>query len=162
MKKGYLLASIIILSLSKNREGRIQRRVAPGNSDFQDQTITGIDPVTGADHGICFCAAATVQVCVVEQYSGGARDGESLRQDPAQAQRILAASLKKHVIDEVQMNGKLRTGREYGITGKCKIHTPRTRPVLEKVLVEERKLDFDALVEEALATCKTEFIRAEF
>ena len=35
----------------------------------------------------------------------------------------------------------------------CTVFTPRhprTKPVLEKVLVEERKLDFDALVEEAI------------
>ncbi len=40
----------------------------------------------------------------------------------------------------------------------CTVFTPRhprTRPVLEKVLVEERKLDFDALVEEALESIYT-------
>ncbi len=44
----------------------------------------------------------------------------------------------------------------------CTVFTPkhpRTKPVLEKVLVEERKLDFDALVEEAIATRYT--IKAE-
>ena len=37
----------------------------------------------------------------------------------------------------------------------CTVFTPRhprTRPELEKVLVQERKLDFDALVDEALAS----------
>ena len=37
----------------------------------------------------------------------------------------------------------------------CTVFTPRhpkTKPELEKVLVEERKLDFDALVEDALAS----------
>ena len=44
----------------------------------------------------------------------------------------------------------------------CTVFTPRhprTKPVLEKVLVEERKLDFEALVEEAIASKYT--IRAE-
>ena len=44
----------------------------------------------------------------------------------------------------------------------CTVFTPkhpRTKPVLEKVLVEERKLDFDALVEEALQSAYT--VRAE-
>ena len=44
----------------------------------------------------------------------------------------------------------------------CTVFTPRhprTKPVLEKVLVEERKLDFDALVEEAIKGAYT--IRAE-
>jgi thiamine biosynthesis protein ThiI len=47
----------------------------------------------------------------------------------------------------------------------CTVFTPkhpRTRPVLEKVLAEENKLDFNALVEEALGTLTTEYIRAEF
>ena len=47
----------------------------------------------------------------------------------------------------------------------CTVFTPkhpRTRPELSKVLVEENKLDFNALVEEALSTCTTELIRAEF
>jgi thiamine biosynthesis protein ThiI len=40
----------------------------------------------------------------------------------------------------------------------CTVFTPRhprTRPVLEKVLVEEAKVDFDALVEEAWGTMYT-------
>jgi thiamine biosynthesis protein ThiI len=44
----------------------------------------------------------------------------------------------------------------------CTVFTPRhprTKPVLEKVLVEERKLDFDALVEEAIKGAYT--VRAE-
>lgn len=44
----------------------------------------------------------------------------------------------------------------------CTVFTPKhpkTRPVLEKVLVEENKLDFNALVEEALASTYT--IRAQ-
>ena len=47
----------------------------------------------------------------------------------------------------------------------CTVFTPkhpRTRPELSKVLIEENKLDFHALVEEALSTCTTELIRAEF
>ncbi len=47
----------------------------------------------------------------------------------------------------------------------CTVFTPkhpRTRPELSKVLAEENKLDFNALVEEALSTCTTELIRAEF
>ena len=44
----------------------------------------------------------------------------------------------------------------------CTVFTPKhpkTRPVLEKVLIEENKLDFNALVEEALASAYT--IKAE-
>lgn len=44
----------------------------------------------------------------------------------------------------------------------CTVFTPkhpRTKPVLEKVLVQERKLDFEALVEEAIAGAYT--VRAE-
>ncbi len=47
----------------------------------------------------------------------------------------------------------------------CTVFTPkhpRTRPELAKVEEQERKLDFDALVEEALAGAYTERIRAEF
>ena len=47
----------------------------------------------------------------------------------------------------------------------CTVFTPRhpkTRPDLEKVLVQEQKLDFDALVEEALGTLYTEHIVAEY
>ena len=47
----------------------------------------------------------------------------------------------------------------------CTVFTPKhpkTRPDLEKVLVQERKLDFDALVEEALGTLYTEHIVAEY
>jgi len=47
----------------------------------------------------------------------------------------------------------------------CTVFTPKhpkTRPELEKVLVEERKLDFDALVEEALATLTTEYVEAQY
>ncbi len=47
----------------------------------------------------------------------------------------------------------------------CTVFTPkhpRTRPELEKVLAEERKLDFEALVEEALAGAYVKQIRAEF
>ena len=47
----------------------------------------------------------------------------------------------------------------------CTVFTPKhpkTRPDLDKVLVEERKLDFDALVEEALATEYFEHIVPEF
>ncbi len=47
----------------------------------------------------------------------------------------------------------------------CTVFTPKhpkTRPDLEKVLVQERKLDFDALVEEALGTLYTEYITAEY
>jgi len=44
----------------------------------------------------------------------------------------------------------------------CTVFTPRhprTKPQLEKVLVEENKLDFEALVEEAIAGAYT--VRAE-
>ena len=47
----------------------------------------------------------------------------------------------------------------------CTVFTPKhpkTRPDLEKVLVQEKKLDFDALVEEALAGIYTEHITAEY
>ena len=47
----------------------------------------------------------------------------------------------------------------------CTVFTPKhpkTRPELEKVLVEERKLDFNALVEEALATEYCEHIVPEY
>ncbi len=47
----------------------------------------------------------------------------------------------------------------------CTVFTPKhpkTRPELEKVLVEERKLDFDALVEEALESVDTVHIVAEY
>ena len=47
----------------------------------------------------------------------------------------------------------------------CTVFTPKhpkTRPELEKVLVEERKLDFDALVEEALESVNTVHIVAEY
>ena len=47
----------------------------------------------------------------------------------------------------------------------CTVFTPKhpkTRPELDKVLVEERKLDFDALVEEAIATEYCEHIVPEF
>ena len=39
---------------------------------------------------------------------------------------------------------------------------PKTRPELEKVLEEERKLDFDALVDEALGSKYTVYAKAEF
>ncbi len=47
----------------------------------------------------------------------------------------------------------------------CTVFTPKhpkTRPELEKVLVEEQKLDFEALVEEAIQTLYTERIIAEY
>ena len=47
----------------------------------------------------------------------------------------------------------------------CTVFTPKhpkTRPELEKVLVEERKLDFDALVEEAMESINTVRITAEY
>ena len=47
----------------------------------------------------------------------------------------------------------------------CTVFTPKhpkTRPELEKVLVEERKLDFDALVEEAMESVNTVHIVAEY
>ncbi len=47
----------------------------------------------------------------------------------------------------------------------CTVFTPRhpkTRPELEKVLVQERKLDFDALVNEALESEYTEYVEAEY
>ena len=47
----------------------------------------------------------------------------------------------------------------------CTVFTPkhpRTKPELEKVLVQENKLDFDALVEEALGTLYTVHVRAEY
>ncbi|MBQ7383370.1 MAG: tRNA 4-thiouridine(8) synthase ThiI, partial [Clostridia bacterium] len=47
----------------------------------------------------------------------------------------------------------------------CTVFTPKhpkTRPDLEKFLVQEKKLDFDALVEEALGTLYTEHIVAEY
>lgn len=47
----------------------------------------------------------------------------------------------------------------------CTVFTPRhpkTRPELEKVIAEEQKVDFDALVEEALGTLNTVHIRAEY
>ena len=47
----------------------------------------------------------------------------------------------------------------------CTVFTPRhprTKPVLEKVLIEERKLDFEGLVEEALAGKYTVYAKAEF
>ena len=47
----------------------------------------------------------------------------------------------------------------------CTVFTPKhpkTRPELEKVLAEEQKLDFEALVEEAMQTLYTERIVAEY
>ena len=47
----------------------------------------------------------------------------------------------------------------------CTVFTPKhpkTRPDLEKVLAEEKKLDFEALVEEAMQTLYTEHIVAEY
>ena len=47
----------------------------------------------------------------------------------------------------------------------CTVFTPKhpkTRPELEKVLVEEKKLDFDALVEEAMESVNTVHIVAEY
>ena len=47
----------------------------------------------------------------------------------------------------------------------CTVFTPKhpkTRPELEKVLAEEQKLDFEALVEEAIGTLYTEKIIAEY
>jgi thiamine biosynthesis protein ThiI len=47
----------------------------------------------------------------------------------------------------------------------CTVFTPkhpRTRPELAKVIAEEQKLDFEALVEEALNGAYTERIRTEF
>lgn len=47
----------------------------------------------------------------------------------------------------------------------CTVFTPRhprTKPELEKVLVQENKLDFNALVEEAMGTLYTVHIRAEY
>ena len=47
----------------------------------------------------------------------------------------------------------------------CTVFTPKhpkTRPELEKVLVEERKLDFDALVQEAMESVNTVHIVAEY
>jgi len=46
----------------------------------------------------------------------------------------------------------------------CTVFTPRhprTRPELEKVLAEERKLDFEALCDEAFATLNTYDIRID-
>lgn len=46
----------------------------------------------------------------------------------------------------------------------CTVFTPRhprTQPELEKVLVEERKVDADALIEEAWATCNTVLLTQE-
>jgi thiamine biosynthesis protein ThiI len=46
----------------------------------------------------------------------------------------------------------------------CTVFTPKhpkTRPELEKVLAEERKLDFEALVQEALESVYTEYIEPE-
>jgi thiamine biosynthesis protein ThiI len=47
----------------------------------------------------------------------------------------------------------------------CTVFTPRhprTKPELEKVLVQENKLDFSALVEEAMGTLYTVHIKAEY
>lgn len=47
----------------------------------------------------------------------------------------------------------------------CTVFTPKhpkTRPELEKVIAEEQKLDFDALVAEALASVNTVRVRAEY
>ncbi len=47
----------------------------------------------------------------------------------------------------------------------CTVFTPkhpRTRPELEKVVAEEKKLDFDALVEEAIGTLQTFRIESEY
>jgi thiamine biosynthesis protein ThiI len=47
----------------------------------------------------------------------------------------------------------------------CTVFTPRhprTKPELEKVLVQENKLDFNALVEEALSTLYTVRIEAKY
>ena len=47
----------------------------------------------------------------------------------------------------------------------CTVFTPRhpkTRPELAKVIAEEQKLDFDALVDEALATDEVIYVKAEF
>ena len=47
----------------------------------------------------------------------------------------------------------------------CTVFTPRhpkTRPELSKVIAEEQKVDFDALVEEALGTLNTVHVKAEY
>jgi thiamine biosynthesis protein ThiI len=47
----------------------------------------------------------------------------------------------------------------------CTVFTPRhprTEPVLEKVVEQEKKLDFDALVEEAYATRYLVRVRADY
>ena len=47
----------------------------------------------------------------------------------------------------------------------CTVFTPRhpkTRPELDKVIAEEQKVDFDALVEEALGTLNTVHVKAEY
>ena len=47
----------------------------------------------------------------------------------------------------------------------CTVFTPRhprTKPVLEKVVEQEKKLDFDALVEEAYATRYVVRVRADY
>jgi thiamine biosynthesis protein ThiI len=47
----------------------------------------------------------------------------------------------------------------------CTVFTPkhpRTKPELEKVLVQERKLPFDDLVEEAIASLYTVHIQPEY
>ena len=47
----------------------------------------------------------------------------------------------------------------------CTVFTPRhpkTRPEIPKVIAEEQKLDFDALVKEALATDEVIYVKAEF
>ena len=47
----------------------------------------------------------------------------------------------------------------------CTVFTPRhpkTRPELAKVIAEEQKLDFDALVDETLATDEVIYVKAEF
>lgn len=47
----------------------------------------------------------------------------------------------------------------------CTVFTPRhpkTRPELDKVIAEEQKVDFDALVEEAMTTINTVRVRAEY
>ena len=47
----------------------------------------------------------------------------------------------------------------------CTVFTPRhpkTRPELDKVIAEEQKVDFEALVEEAIGTINTVRIKAEY
>ena len=110
---------------------------------------------------------------------GGIVTGESLGQVASQTMQALGvtdpmSSLpvfrpcigldKEEIITVSRKIGTFETSIE-PYEDCCTVFTPRhpmTKPKLEKVLAEQARLDFDALVEEALASDKVERIRTEF